>query len=316
MSLDTTANPETGATATVENDAALDAVVKEVMSGQGMVEKTIEADQSSAAEVEVAGDEAVPSDATETEAEAEVTPEEQKAGYLRESDYRKKTMALSEERRAFEAERTKVNVELEQAQAKWLANSQAVEQMILQHDPILKEYNEAQKSGWAEFAEQNPGRAIALRAAVEEKIGKLQAMKAEREQLQTGELNKFVAAQQAILLDKMPDYRDAAKFKEAGQKLGAFLAGEGFGEDEIKGLVDHRHWIVADKARRWDEHVKAMKSVQGKKTETVVKVQKPGATTSKPASSISKSTLDKAKKAAVDAGDNAALAELLLAEDN
>jgi hypothetical protein len=309
--LTVTANPQGGATATDENlNAALDAAFNDAAArlGDQPEAEQVDADTSAAETEDVARtDEADAGDPkepeVEAEAETEATPEEREKGYLRESDYRKKTMELAEQRKAVEADRAEFSKQLEATKSHWIAQSQAIERMVLEHDPVFAEYNEAQKN-WAEFAQNDPGRAVALEAAVKEKIGKLQQMKAQREELQKKEVAEFVTIQHNQLLEKVPEFRDVAKFNDIATRIGAYLKSEGLDDKEIEGLVDHRHFLIADKARRWDEHVKAMKSVQSNKVAPKpVPIVKPGASSGAAKPGPSNAQINKVHRAAAAAGD-------------
>lgn len=312
--LDTTVTPQGAANATDENvSAAFDAALRDASERLG---DEIEDAKTTASEpVEAEADTGSSDDAAETSTDEsqspdapeadEATPEEREKGYLRMKDYTQKTMQLGEERKTLEVERTKFNAELEATKSHWVSQVQAVEQMILKHDPVIAEYAERQKSGWAEYVRQEPAEAIALEAAVKEKIGKIHAMKAQVAEAQKAELGQFVAKQQEALFEKVPEYRDATKYQEAAGKLGTYLRSTGFDDREIKELVDHRHWLIAEKAMRWDAHQAAMKSVQAKKVQpTATKVVRPGASQGAKAPSLSSnSSLNKALAAAREAGD-------------
>jgi hypothetical protein len=86
-----------------------------------------------AQEVAPAQEEVTPPLQTQPESKPELPddPQERERGFLRDDDYRRKTMKLADERRAFEAERSQLAQQLQQAQA------QQQEFYRLAHDPAF-----------------------------------------------------------------------------------------------------------------------------------------------------------------------------------
>lgn len=85
--------------------------------------------------------------------------------------------------------------------------------------------------------------------------------------------NDFIREQREKLLEKLPDLRDRKKAEAFRDGIADYLGDQGFSSEEIGRLADHRHMILIDKARRYDEGQKAKASAQVK---TVPQVLKPG----------------------------------------
>lgn len=113
-------------------------------------ESTSSAPESASADtpVQAASPTQIPSDPAQPSAQAApqeppLDPQEQERGYLRDADYRKKTMALADERRAFEAQQQS---ELAQRQAYEQRIQQAEYERRLLNDPnfLAQRWNELQ----------------------------------------------------------------------------------------------------------------------------------------------------------------------------
>ncbi|MDW9537133.1 hypothetical protein GOB07_13790 [Sinorhizobium meliloti] len=161
----------------------------------------------------------------------QVPLEELKQGYLRESDYRRKTQELGNKRGSLEAMTTRV-----------ASTANAIAEFLIQQLPP-----EPSRT----LAMQNPNEYTRQKAVYDgalEQVQRLIDMSAEPKQV-AGELKQAateetLAAENARLLEAFPHL---AK-EEAREKFftDAFKAGQdfGFSQDEMQGFTDHRYFKV------------------------------------------------------------------------
>jgi hypothetical protein len=57
-------------------------------------------------------------------------------------------------------------------------------------------------------------------------------------------------AEQARLLDAVPEWRDSTKFQEASKQLSSYAATRGFSPAELSGVTDHRYLLILQDAAR------------------------------------------------------------------
>lgn len=192
------------------------------------------------------------------------------------------------------ARSTKVNEELgqkqQQIEAQFSAVGEILNRALQSLDHEFKEVN------WKELKADDPGKYAALRAdfserrseidgLVRESVQKYQNSVLERQEELREKQKAFLQEQQNLLLNKLPDWRDPEKAKAGRTQLVGYLETEGFSQDEIMSLSDHRALILARKAMLYDQG-KAKSDVAKKKITKVPKILKPG--TTKPASQINK----------------------------
>lgn len=168
----------------------------------------------------------------------------------------------TQQREAFEARQA----EVEKVEKQWEARMQetaATLQVAEQH--LAHEFNAID---WANLQSEDPGDYAAKRLAFNERHAALEGAKrqlvqswasAKEEQEQQAEQHRAEALEreQAAMLKAIPEWRDedAAKLERA--ELATYLETHGFGTDEVAGIADHRHIVLARKAMLYDKHVKA-----------------------------------------------------------
>ncbi len=201
--------------------------------------------------------------------EHEVTLDELTSGYSRDSDYRKKTTALAEEKKAFEADReaavTEFRTKFEQLNTHLDGMTDeiaAIEQQILaveNDDP--DEANRLERLLRRTTQQRNLAAQTAQQHAAHEKAQTLQREKAK-------------------LLERIPAWNDPEVYKKEGGQMAAYLKeAYGVSNQELSNLTDHRLIDMARKARLYDESQKAKPSrteIVKKKVAKVPRVTKPG----------------------------------------
>lgn len=174
--------------------------------------------------------------------------DELKAGYSREGDYRKKTMALAEERRAFESEHQTIQQERKQYQDGLAQIRQALEQ--LQGEPNWDELRKSLPA--ADFIER--------RADWEHQRVNIERLKSaekeladKQEQDRKREWEKYARSEQDKLLAAIPEWRNQDVYNTELAKLVETGKLYGFSEQEVLSATDHRAYRLLRDAWKYRE---------------------------------------------------------------
>lgn len=205
--------------------------------------------------------------------DVEVPLSELKNGYQRQADYTRKTMEVSEQRKAAEAERSQA---LQERQA-YAANLQ---RMQAQLEGALQQQ---QQTNWEELLQSDPVEYLKQQHQAQARQAQLNQVYAEQQRvaaLQQAEAQqahlRHLQAQQEDLLAKLPEWRDEAKSKAEKVAIREYLAQQGYEPDAINNIADARAVILARKAMLYDQMV-GKASAAAKKVATLpTKVERPG----------------------------------------
>lgn len=177
----------------------------------------------------------------------QVTLKEALDGYQRQSDYSRKMQRLRDEAVAFEADRQQVEVERAQYGELLGALRQQLEQMqpqepdwerLHREDPLNFPLVEKQ---WRDYKER-----LAATRAEQERLAAItshQEAQALRQQVEQG---------RQFLLEKMPEWKDQAKWDAARNQLKDYGQKIGYSSEELAQAYDPRAILVLEKARRYD----------------------------------------------------------------
>jgi thiol:disulfide interchange protein len=207
--------------------------------------------------------------------EVEVSLDELKNGYQRQSDYTKKTMEAAEQRKTADAETQKAQQERQQYAGE-------LQRMAVQLEGVLEQQSQID---WSALIEADPVEYLKQRQLYEQRQALYQQNTQERQKLfqqhqheQAQAHQSYLAEQQDNLLAKLPDWKDDAKAAAEKTAISKFLQEQGFGDEDISSIADHRHVLVARKAMLYDQ-LMAKANVQAKKVqEAPQRVVKPGVT--------------------------------------
>lgn len=200
-------------------------------------------------------------DAEESEAMFEVdgeslSAEELKLGYLRQSDYTKKTQAVAEQRKAFEAQS-------EQAEATMNALMSAAG----------ADLSRFQNVDWEKAAIDNPDQYRQAKAAYEQAQSTYNLIKAQADQFQTQQQQQTEAAQKeaakeslTVLKTNIPNWNNDLYYK-----IGEYAQGLGVSGEEFNKVSDHRLITALWKAMQFDQakQVTAKKKAKSSPTKTL-----------------------------------------------
>lgn len=204
--------------------------------------------------------------------EVEVTLDELKNGYQRQSDYTRKTMEAAEQRKAAEAEYQKARTERDQYAQK-LSQDGALLTALL---------GEQQQTNWQQLLESDPVEYLKQQHLYQQRYAQLQQIQQEQQKVwelqqseQARQFQSHLQSQHELLLDKLPDWKDEAKAKTEKAELKTWLAGEGFSEAEINSLADAKFVIAARKAMLYDKMISQAKAAAKKVQNVPQKVERP-----------------------------------------
>lgn len=200
--------------------------------------------------------------------ELEVTEDELVKGYSREQDYTRKSMALAEDRKVFEAELQAVAETRTQYAQKLEALTGILQKNEPRVDQSLRETNPAE---WSAQMLQHRQWAEQKRAVEEEQARALQEQEKQEAQAQV----EYLAEQRSKLLAALPEWADEEVAKtDTGKMVDYAIKSVGLSEDEVASITDHRVVVALRKAMLFDE-LKA-KAPQTRSKVEKVKAAAPG----------------------------------------
>ena len=208
----------------------------------------------------------------------QVTLDELKNGYSRQSDYSKKTQALADERRGLDTERDKVTTELE-----------AVKKERDDYAVKLKSFIKSDKQediDWDKVYEQDPIEYVRLKAEADRKKeirqqaeAELKSIQQKQDEEQKKKYADYVTTQSNMLSEKVPEFADPVKKGKIQANVKNYLNEIGFSDQELSMLTDHRTVMVAIEGMKYSQLKKA--KLGDKKVKNIPRVSKSGIPVSK-----------------------------------
>jgi|TARA_R100001163_G_scaffold65788_1_gene64872 hypothetical protein len=198
--------------------------------------------------------------------ELDVTLDELKAGYSRDSDYRQKTHSLSLDRKAFDDERNSLRQSYDQRVRDLNEAISSAESLIRQEqggDNLKKLY------------EEDPARAAQVDYKIRQRQDELKKLRDKAEQVQTTQYNQYLSEQRKLAEQFIPEYADPNKSTNFKNNVKTTLSSYGFNDQEIGSLADYRFLMVLKDAMAYKD-IKASKPVVQKKVVNAPKVIKSG----------------------------------------
>ena len=189
--------------------------------------------------------------------ELDVTLDELKNGYSRDSDYRLKTEKLSHERKNFQSESEKQRQDLSK---KFDEVNQA---LSFAQQQLNQEISSADLT---KLYEEDPTEAARIEHRLRKKqevlndsIQKTEAARKQEKQMQD---------QQRKLVSKMPEFSDPAKASSLKANMKSTLNNYGFNDQEVAQVYDHRIVMLVNDAMKY-------RSMQNSKPNLAKKISKP-----------------------------------------
>jgi len=210
--------------------------------------------------------------------EQEVSLEELMKGYSRQSDYTRKTQELSNDRKGMEELQQKYNSEMAQIQTERQQYTEYLNQIVEKSMGGLDKYANLD---WDRLKESDPIEYITKREEYREAQEKIQSMRNEQavaQQKQAEETKQLHASmvfeEHKKLVSAMPEWGEPEKQKELAADVRKYALGQGFSEEELSSLVDHRSVLVLMKAAKFDAMDNA--DIKSKKLKNKPKVIRSG----------------------------------------
>ena len=179
--------------------------------------------------------------------EQEVSLDELRNGYQRQADYTRKSQALAEQRKAYEANLQAITSEREQY-------SQALQMMAAQQKNELAQY---ENIDWKTLKEDDPMEYMEKRLEFQEARDKIvrvqqeqQRVAAEQQQRVQQQLSEIMQTEFTKLKEALPSYADpSSNLKNELRDYGLSL---GFSQQDLDSISDHRVVLVLHKAMLQD----------------------------------------------------------------
>jgi hypothetical protein len=198
--------------------------------------------------------------------EFEVSLDELRDGYQRQSDYTRKSQSLAEQRKSYEANLQAVQSERQQY-SKVLDN-------ISQYQNL--EVSKLNNIDWAALKEADPMEYMEKRIELQDAKDKTAQLQAEKNRINqqtqneyTNHMGKVLEHEALKLREVLPEYSNPNSTVK--QDLRKYALGLGFSEQDINTISDHRVVLVLHKAMLQDQATSGMVKKVSKKVPRVVK---------------------------------------------
>ena len=184
----------------------------------------------------------------------ELSADELRKGYLRQSDYTKKTQSLSEQRKEME--------NLTQQYGSQLQQIQAERQQYIQHLQALSENQDNTKFNidWDRLRLEDPLEYVTKRQEFQEAKEKAEIIQTKAKQVRARtaaeeeqKWAKVVEDEKSKLIAALPEWGETDSQRQLANELRSYAQTLGYQEPEIDSLVDHRSFLVLRKAMLYDQ---------------------------------------------------------------
>lgn len=233
--------------------------------------------------------------------EVQVTLEELKAGHMKDRDYREKTAEVAEARKAVEAEKAKI-ADLSKVREEYLTESKTLQEIIGSFIVPQEKLDELLKSRDTEGYLRAKAHNEKIQQQVTALRTKTDNIQSQISGEQLEEIQNRKNTEREALLTALPELKD----DNSQRSLAEYILNIGFSQDDISNTLDHRLFVLAEKARRYDKMIMDGKQKPVHKAPKVLK----GNTARKSASEMQDQKLSELKAKAKRTGsieDHAAL---------
>ncbi len=197
--------------------------------------------------------------------DTEVSLDELMSGYSRQSDYTKKTQAISEERKQMQELAQAYQQEVQQIQQTRQQYIQQIGQYVHQGLQGLQQFGQI---NWSQLKEEDPLEYVTKRDEFREEQQRVKNMQqqqqyAAQQQAQQGQQvhAENLEREQYRLMEAVPEWADEKKRPEMAGQIREYAKSVGFSADEVDAVVDHRAVQVLLKAAKYD----ALQNTKSKK---------------------------------------------------
>jgi hypothetical protein len=198
--------------------------------------------------------------------EIEVSLDELKAGYSRDSDYRQKTHNLGMEKRELDNQK-------ESFRQTYDTRLQELNDLIATADATVRQ--EQGSHDLQKLWEEDPTAAARLDYQMRQKTRQLDDVRSKAREAQQKQYDEFLNTQRELAAQKIPEFADPNKADQFKVSMRNSLRNYGFNDQEIGSLADHRFLMVAKDAMNY-QNLKDKKPIVQKKVANAPKVVKAG----------------------------------------
>ena len=264
-------------------------------------DESLEEESEEEEEVEEAEEESEETDEEEGEVlyavtvngeEREVNLDELLSGYSRQSDYTRKTQEIANDRKEMESLQEQYNSQMATIQQERQHYMDALQGIIANSSEGISKYSDVD---WENLKETDPIEYVTKREELRQSQEKVQAMQQEqyqtqqRHQQETQKMRTQVVQEEyGKLVEKLPEWGNEAKQKEIASGIRSYASSQGFTDEELNSLTDHRSLLVLMKAQKFDQLQKS--DVKSKKLKNKPRVVRAGTGTSSKKTDKSKRT--------------------------
>jgi len=210
--------------------------------------------------------------------EQEVTLDELMKGYSRQSDYTKKTQELSEGRKAIEHLYGQYNAEINAVQQERQQYISALSQVIEHSVAGLDAY---QNVDWEALKNEDPidyltkkEEQSAMQNQVAYNMQQREQVALAQKQQQAQRREHFRLSEQHRLVEALPEWSDSDTRTQLTNDMREYAHSNGFTEQDLSNLIDHRYFLTLMKAQKYDALQKS--DVKAKKVKNKPKVVRAG----------------------------------------
>jgi len=198
--------------------------------------------------------------------ELEVTLDELKAGYSRDSDYRQKTHTLGLEKKDLESEKGSLRQTYD-------SRLSELNDMISTADSFIRQQQGSKDL--QKLYDEDPTSAARLDYQLREQKRQIDGMKSKANDAYQKQYSEYLDAQRQLAAATIPEYSDPNKTDQFKTNMRTTLRGYGFNDGEIGSLADHRFLMVIKDAMSY-KSVKDKRPIAQKKVANAPRVVKAG----------------------------------------
>lgn len=233
--------------------------------------------------------------------ELEVSLDELKSGYSRDSDYRQKTHSLSLERKNLEEEKNVLRQTYD-------ARIKELDELMQSANSFISQDSEVDLKA---MYEEDPQAAAKLDFQMRQQREHLASLRQKSEAVKQQQYNQFLNEQKQLAEQAIPELANPQKASEIKVKMRDTLSNYGFNDQEIGSLADHRFLLVLKDAMEY-RNLKNAKPIVQKKVVNAPKVVKSGtAKTESSKRSVIQSKLGRLKKSGKIQDAHSAILEII-----
>lgn len=233
--------------------------------------------------------------------ELEVSLNELKSGYSRDSDYRQKTHSLSLERKNLEEEKSVLRQTYD-------TKLKELDELMQSANSFISQGSEVDLNA---MYEEDPQAAAKLDFQMRQKREYLASLRQKSEAVKQQQYNQFLNEQKQLAEQAIPELSNPQKASDLKVKMRNTLSDYGFNDQEIGSLADHRFLKVLKDAIDY-RNLKDAKPIVQKKVVNAPKVVKSGTASSESSKrSVIQSKLGRLKKSGKIQDAHSAILEII-----